>query len=170
MDKLKSLLRECTDIFALDDSELGRTDIVQHEIDTGNNKPIKQQPYGTPIVRRDTIKQWLKQGIVQPSKSAWASPVVLVPKKDGSLRLCVDYGILNSITQSDVYYLPRIDDIFDTLDGEKYFTSLDLASGYWQIELDKDARAKSAFTTYNGLMNSLGCPLAFAMRPLCFSA
>ena len=76
--------------------------------------PIKQQPHRTPIVQRDRIKQMVdqmqKQGIVQPSKSPWASPVVSVPKKDGSLRFCVDYCKLNSITRKDVNPLPRVDD------------------------------------------------------------
>ena len=86
-------------------------------------------------MQRDTIKQMVdemqEQGIVQPSKSPWASPVVLVPKKDGSLRFCIDFRKLNSVTRKDVYPLMRIDDIFDTLNGAQYFTSLDLASGYW---------------------------------------
>ena len=88
---------------------------------------------------------------MQPSRSPWASPVVLVPKKDSSLRFCVDYRKLNSITRKYVFPLPHVDDILDTLSGTKFFTSLDQASGYWQIELENDARTKSAFTTYNGL-------------------
>ena len=172
MTKLKGLLKESTDIFALNDSELGYTDIVRHSIDTGNHMPIKQQPYRTPIVRRDRIKQMVdqmqKQGIVQPSKSPWASPVVLVPKKDGSLRFCVDYRKLNSITRKDVYPLPRVDDIFDTLNGARYFTSLDLASGYWQVELDEHAREKSAFTTYHGLYEFVRMPFGLCNAPATF--
>ena len=110
MGKLEALLLDFSDVFALNDSELGRTSIVRHSIDTGEHKPIKQQPYRTPIVRRETIKKMVdemkKQGIVQPSRSPWASPVVLVPKKDGSLRFCVDFRRLNSITRKDVYPLP----------------------------------------------------------------
>ena len=172
MTELKGLLKESTDVFALSDSELGCTDIVQHSIDTGNHAPIKQQPYRTPIVRRDQIKKMIdqmqKQGIVQPSKSSWASPIVLVPKKDGSLRFCVDYRKLNSITRRDVFPLPRVDDIFDTLNGAKYFTSLDLASGYWQVELDEDARTKSAFTTYNGLFEFVRMPFGLCNAPATF--
>ena len=73
-----------------------------------------------------------------------------MPKKDGSLRLCVDFRRLNALTKKDVYPLPRVEDILDTLGDAKCFTSLDLASGYWQLELDEDARAKSAFTTHHG--------------------
>ncbi len=74
--------------------------------------------------------------------------MILVPKKDGSSRFCVDYRHLNSVTKKDVYSLPRIDDIIDTLGEAKYFTTLDLASGYWQVELDLTSRAKSAFATH----------------------
>ena len=86
---LKKLLSTQTDIFQMSDSELGRCDMVQHRIDTGNSLPIKQQPYRTPVIKRDKIAELIKnmqqQGIVQPSSSPWASPVVLVPKKDGSI-------------------------------------------------------------------------------------
>ena len=90
---MKGLLHEFSDAFALSDQELGCTDIVRHSIDTEENRPAKQQPYRTAITRRDTIRkmveQMQRQGVVQPSRSPWASPVVLVPKKDGSLRFCV---------------------------------------------------------------------------------
>ena len=93
---------------------------------------------------------------------------MLVPKKDGSLHFCVDYRKLNSITKKDVFPLPRVDDIFDTLNGAQYFTSLDLASGYWQVELDDDARAKSAFTTYNGLFEFVRMPFGLCNAPATF--
>lgn len=95
------------------------------------------------------VSDMQEQGVVKPSNSPWVSPIVLVPKKDGNLRFSVDFRRLNSITRKDVYPLPRVEDIIilDTLGEAKYFTSLDLASGYWQVELDQDAHAKSAFTT-----------------------
>jgi hypothetical protein len=89
--------------------------------------------------------------VIQPSLSAWASPIVLVPKKDGTQRFCVDYQRVNAITKKDVYPLPRIDDILDTLSGMKYFSTLDLCSGYRQIQLHPDTREESAFTTHLGL-------------------
>ena len=97
------------------------------------------------------VEDMEKHGVVKPSTSPWASPVVLVPKKDGSYRFCIDYRRLNSVTRKDVYPLPRIDDILDTLGGMKFFSSLDLASGYWQIGMDSESRAKSAFVTHRGL-------------------
>ena len=85
----------------------------------------------------EMVSDMQEQGVVQPLSSPGASPVVLIPKKGGTLRFCVDYRRLNSITRKDVYPLPRVDDILIALGESKYFSSLDLASGYWQIELDE---------------------------------
>ena len=172
MAELTALLTEFSDVFALDDSELGCTDLVKHVMDTGNHAPIKQQPYRTPIVRRKNMAAMIRameeQGVVKPSSSPWASPVVLVPKKDGSVRFCVDYRRLNAITRKDVYPLPRIDDILDALAEARYFSTLDLASGYWQIQLDEDARSKSAFTTYSGLYEFTRMPFGLCNGPATF--
>ena len=110
----------------------------------------------------------LTQNIVQPSSSPWASPIILVPKKDGSSRFCIDYRKLNSVTKKDVYPLPRIDDILDTLGQARYFTTLDLASGYWQIELDPATREKSAFTTHRGLFEFRRMPFGLCNAPSTF--
>ena len=100
----------------------------QHSVDTGDHPPVKQPPSPTPVVHREKIEQMVndmrKQGVVKLSHSPWASPIVLMPKKDGSLRFCVDYRHLNSLTREDVYPLPRVKDILDTLGEAKYFTSL----------------------------------------------
>ena len=121
LDTLKALLSQHTDIFEMDSSELGNSNVVQHVINTGDSAPIKQHPYRTPIAQRERIAQLIKQmeeqGIVKPSCSPWASPV-LVPKKDGSTHFCVDYRHLNSVMK-DVYPLPHIDDILDTLGRAK---------------------------------------------------
>ena len=84
-----------------------------------------------------------------------------MPKKDGSLRFCVDFRRLNAMTKKDVYPLPRVDDILDTLGDAKYFTTLDLASGYWQVPLDDQSRPKTAFTTHQGLFEFVHMPFAF---------
>ena len=109
---------------------------MQHLIDTESSGLIKQQPYRMPVIQRDNIAQLIKQmqtqGIVKPSASPWASPVVLVPKKDGSTHFCIDY---RRLTKKDVYPLPCIDDILDTLAQAKYFSTLDLSASYWQVEL-----------------------------------
>ena len=170
--QLTELLSDYSDVFALCDSELGCTDLVKHSIDTSDHCAINQQPYRVPIVYREKIDEMVaemkEQGIIRPSMSPWASPVVLVPKKDGKLRFCVDYRRLNTLTKRDVYPLPRIDDILDTLGKAKYFSSLDLASGYWQVELDEDACQKSAFTTHRGLFEfRLGCSAGSRARGTC---
>ena len=89
----------------------------------------------------------MEQGIIQPLSSPWSSPIVLVKKKNGKTRFCVDYRKLNKITKCDAYPLSRIDEILDSLGKAKYFTSLDLASGYWQVEMNESDREKTAFVT-----------------------
>ena len=99
--------------------------------------------------------------VIQPSNSLWASPVVLVQKKDGTLRFCVDYRGLNSVTRLDQFPLPLIDDLLDQLGKSHYFTTLDLASGYWQIRVDKPSREKTAFITHQGLFEL--CVMPFGL-------
>ena len=114
------------------------------------------------------VDEMLAQGVIQPSVSAWSSPVVLVPKKDGTSRFCVDYRRLNGVSRKDIYPLPRVDDIFDTLGDTKYFSSLDLCSGYWQIELDPESRPKSAFVTHRGLHEFVRLPFGLCNGPSTF--
>ena len=89
--------------------------------------------------------------VIRPSSSPWSSPIVLVRKKDGSLRFCVDYRKLNSVTKADTFPLPRMDDILDQLGGYKFFSTLDLKSEYWQIRVHPDSQEKTAFATHQGL-------------------
>ena len=170
--QLRALITEFADVFAFEDSELGCAIAVKHSIDTGGHPPIKQQPYRSPVIYREKISQMIDKmradGIIQPSHSPWASPIVIVPKKDGSLRFCVDYRRLNAVTRKDVYPLPRIEDILASLGEAKRFTSLDLASGYWQIELDESAREKSAFTTHRGLYEFTRMPFGLCNAPATF--
>ncbi|KAK8786810.1 hypothetical protein V5799_023415 [Amblyomma americanum] len=110
----------------------------------------------------------LNDGIIQPSNSPWSSPVVLVKKKDGTLRFCVDYRKLNSVTKKDVYPLPCIDDSLDRLRQAKYFSSVDLRSGYWQIEVDERDREKTAFVTPDGLYEFRVLPFGLCCAPATF--
>ncbi|CAM4584877.1 unnamed protein product [Lepidochelys olivacea] len=110
----------------------------------------------------------LALGVIQPSASPWASPVVLVPKKDGLVRFCVDYGKLNAITVSDVYPMPRPDELLNNLGGARYLTTMDLTKGYWQVPLDADARLKSAFITPLGLYEFLTLPFGLKGAPATF--
>ena len=118
---LASLLDEFTDVFSSGPSDLGRTGIVQHRIDTGDHPPIKQAPRRIPMHQQGTVRQhmddMLQHGVVQPSTSLWAAPIVLVKKKDGSTHFCVDYRKLNDMTRKDAYPLLRIDENLDALAG-----------------------------------------------------
>ena len=93
----------------------------------------------------------LEKGIVEPSNSPWASPIVLVSKKDGTTRFCVDYRKLNDVTVKDGYPLPRVDECLDALAGSKWFSCMDLNSGFWQILVEPEDQMKTAFTTSHGL-------------------
>ena len=97
------------------------------------------------------LEDMLKRGVVEPSSCPWASGVVLVKKKDGSTRFCVDYRRLNKVTLKDAYPLPRIDDMLDSLSGASWFSTLDLCIGYWQVEMEPNDRPKTAFATRKGL-------------------
>ena len=92
----------------------------------------------------------LEQGVIEPSASPWSSPILLVRKKDGSIRFCIDFRKLNSVTRKDAYPLPRIDECLESLGGSRWFFTLDLASGYWQCEVAEADRPKTAFSTHKG--------------------
>ena len=138
---LRKLLGEYQDVFLLDGDSLGLCDVHPHKINTGNVAPIKQAarrlPHQRQLALKTIIDDLLQQGIISPSSSPWASPVVLVSKKDGSLRLCIDYQKLNKVTCADAYPLPRIDDTVDSLSGCSLFSTFDLASGYWQLTMEE---------------------------------
>ena len=153
-DQLFSLLCEFHEAFALSDGERGETRMVELEIDTGGARPTSQAPRRAPFALRQEIARQLtkmqSQGVIRPSSSDWASPIVLVKKKDGTLRFCVDYRELNSTTKADLFPLPRIDDLLDLLGESKFFSTLDLASGYWQVRVHPDSVEKTAFVTHQG--------------------
>ena len=116
-------------------TQLGTTSLVEHSIDTGNAPPIKQLPRRLPNALKpivdSQVKEMIDNNIVRPSHSPWASPIVLVRKKDGTWRFCIDYRKLTDVTVKDSYMIPQVNDLLDTLAGRTYFTTLDLASGYW---------------------------------------
>ena len=134
---------------------MDRTDWLEHSIDTGNATPIWQPVCRLPLVQRTEVRKllqdMLQNGIVEPSHSPWASPIVLVQKKDRSTRFCVDYRKVNEVTWKDAYPLPQIDTTLNTLAGFQWFSTLDLLSGYWQMQIQGDNRAKTAFCTTEGL-------------------
>ena len=171
-EKLCSLLAEQHEAFILEEKERGETDLIQFHIDTGDAQPKKQALRRTPFAVRQEVARQLKEmqetGVIQPSTSPWASPIVLVRKKDGSLRFCIDYRHLNSVTKVDTYPLPRIDDLLDQLGKAKYFSTLDLASGYWQIPVHPDSQEKTAFVTTRGLFEFRVMPFGLRNAPAAF--
>lgn len=151
----RQLLIKHAGVFAKDDNDLGRTDLVSHDIDTGDIRPIRQPPRRIPTALQEEFDKEMQgmidKGVIEQGQSPWASPVVLVRKKDGTLRFCVDYRRLNEKTEFDAYPLPRIDETLEALSGAKFFSTLDLLSGYWQVGLTPEARLKSAFCVRSGL-------------------
>eukprot|EP00731_Ephydatia_muelleri_P001660 Em0001g1660a len=115
----------------------GCTMLTEHSIPTGLSTPVRQVPYRLPYARREWVKKEIEamfqDGVIESSISDWASPIVLIEKKDGGIRFCVDYRKLNSVTQGDAYPMPRVDELLDQLGNSQYLTTLDLARGYWQV-------------------------------------
>ena len=149
-EKVKELFMEYGQLFALDDLDLGHTLIVKHKIELDDYKPFRDRyrqilPHQYEEVRKH-LKEMLETGAIWKSNSPWASAVVLVSKKDGSLRFCIDLWKLNAQTIKDAYSLPRIEETLDCLGGSIIFTSLDLKSGYWQVEMDEASKPLTAFT------------------------
>lgn len=160
------------DYFARHGNELGKCNTTMHGIDTGDAKPIHQLPYKSAWRERtliqDQVETMLKNGVIEPSESPWSSPVVLVKKKDGNWRFCVDYRKLNNVTVKDVYPLPRIEDALNRLQGARFFSIMDLQWGYHQIGLKPEARAKSAFVTADGLYQFKVLPFGLTNAPSTF--
>ena len=171
-EQVRQLLVEYADVFSKGPMDLGHTDAVKHHIRTGNAPPIRQQPRRLPIALREeankAVEEMKSQGVIEPSSSPWSSPVVLVRKKDGSVRFCVDYRKLNSVTHKDSYPLPRIDDTLEALGGSEWFSTLDLKSGYWQVELAAEDKEKSAFSTGCGLWQFNVMPFGLCNAPATF--
>ena len=149
-NRVKSVIEKYSLLFAMNSLDLGQTDLVKHHIELKDYTPIKNRYRRIPPHQYKEVQKHLKEMLdiraIRRSNSPWASPVVLVRKKNGSLRFCIDLRKLNAQTVKDAYSLPRIEDALDSLNGACIFTSLDLKSRYWQVELDKDSIPLTAFT------------------------
>lgn len=150
----------------------GKTDVLQHTIYTTNCVPIKQRPYrlspGKQAIVEEQLREMISAGVVEPSHSGWASPVVLPPKKDGGHRFCVDFRKVNAVTETDAYPLPNINEILESLSGASLFSTIDLNSGYWQVPMDPDSKAKTAFITHLGLYHFNVMPFGLKNAPATF--
>ncbi len=170
--QVKKVVMDYEGVFMGPDGKLGRTDLVKHTIDTGGAPPLKQAPRRVPLAQRQVMEEeisaMLEQDIIKPSNSPWASPVVLVKKKDGSVRFCVDYRRLNEISRKDAFPLPRCDECLETLHGAAYFSTLDCASGFWQVEMDPKDAYKTSFCTRSGLYEFKVMPYGLCNSPLTF--
>lgn len=171
-EKLNELLNEFIEIFAKSKMDIGFTGIVQHTIDTQNNAPIKQKPYRIPYalegIAMKEVEDLLQKEIISPSSSPWTSPVVLVEKKNGDYRFCIDYRKLNGVTKKDAYPIPNINEVLDKLNSNKYFTTLDLAAGYWQIAIADKDREKTAFQIKDNLYEFNRLPFGLSNAPATF--
>ena len=149
--QLKHLLISFSDVFARDEFDLGNFTAITHHIDTGDANPVKQKMRRTLLSfageERAHLDRMLKAGIIQPSISEWTSAPVLLRKRDGGVRWCIDYRALNAVTRKDVYPLPNIEECLATLEANRWFSKLDANSAYYQVKLREDARKKTAFTT-----------------------
>ena len=139
---------------------------------TRDSSPRKQPVRRIPFAVRQEVATLLckmqDSGVIRASNSPWASPVVLVRKRDGSLRFCIDYRDLNSVTKADTFPLPRVDELLDQLGRSKYFSTLDLASGYWQVPVHPASREKTAFITHQGLYEFQVMPFGLKNAPAVF--
>lgn len=172
LQRYQEFMQQHKDLFVWKPNEFGRTSVVTHRIDTEDATPIKQRFYRTSYQNQQFIKEEIEHlldvGLISPSNSQWSSPVVVVEKKNGKKRLCVDYRKLNKVTKKDCYPLPRIDDMLETLSGAQWFSSLDLASGFWQVELDPKDREKSTFITRFGTYEFTVMPFGLCNAPATF--
>ena len=169
---LEQLLEKNKDAFAEDERQIGTTPLITMSIDTGDQPPIAKRPYTLALKHHDWVRaeidKLLEAGVIRESDSSWSAPIVVVPKSDGGKRLCIDYRALNQITRTYIWPMPRIEDILAKLGKAKFFTTLDLRSGYHHIALDKHSIKKTAFCTPFGKYEYLKVPFGLAQAPSYF--
>ena len=170
--QLKELLYKNINVFGSASKPLTSTNRATHRIDTGGNPPVFVRPYRmSPAQRQEidkNVTQMLQNNIIKDSVSPYSSPVLLVKKPDGTFRFCVDYRKLNLVTKKDVYPLPRIDETLDLLGQARYYSTLDLLSGFWQVPLHPDDAEKTAFSTDQGHYEFLVLPFGLCNAPSTF--
>ena len=170
--RIRELVLSYRTTFSLSEKDHGFTSVIQHEIDTQQEKPVRQplrrQPLSMlPEIDRQ-VEDMLKQGIVEPSMSEWASNVVMVKKKDGSMRFCIDYRQLNLKTRKDAHPLPLIRESLDTLGGARWYSTFDLRSGYHQMALHPRDKHKTGFVTRRGSFQFKVLPFGLCNSPASF--
>ncbi len=163
------LQREFADVFS---PRPGRTNLIQHHIETEPGVVVRSRPYRLPEHKKKVVQSeleaMLEMGVIEESRSDWASPIVLVPKTDGSVRFCMDYRKVNAVSKFDAYPMPRVDELLDRLGTAHFYSTLDLTKGYWQIPLSPLSKEKSAFTTPFGLHQFVTLPFGLFGAPATF--
>lgn len=148
-DRLQMFLTKWNDIFSKGLTDLGNCDLVKHEIKLNDDIPIKEPARRIPPALfqevREHLKEMMEAGAIKASQSPYSSNAVIVRKKDGTIRFCVDFRKLNNKTIKDAYAIPRVEETLHLLAGSKYFSKLDLRSGYWQVEIREEDKPKTAF-------------------------
>lgn len=164
---LLEVVNEYKDLVASTLQELGCTEKMHMSIELNSDRPVYHRPYRLSYHERvqlkDLVSKLKSADVTEDSVSPFASPILLIRKKTGEMRMCVDYQSINKITVKDKYPLPLIDDHIDRLQGQNYFTSLDLFNGYYQIPVEEKARDKTAVVMPDGQYSSSGCLLAYVM-------
>ena len=170
-DRLKALLTWFRHVFSCAGEPLGRTTVVKHDIEV-TGFAIRQRTCRLPVALKEVVHQevqgMLSSGMIRPSSSLSNSPLVLVKKKDGTWHFCIDFGKVNAMTHRDASPLPRINETLDSLAHASVFTTLDLASGYWQVELEESAKEKTAFSTPGGHYEFNVMPFGLTNAPSAF--
>ncbi|CAG9132917.1 unnamed protein product [Plutella xylostella] len=168
-EQLSSLLNKYEDVFK---DKRSPANYVEHRIDTMDRGPISVPPYRlSPLkkeILRNEIEKMLEQGVIEPCTTPWAAPVVLIPKPDNGIRVCVDYRRLNAITIPDSYPIPRLDDLLHEAKPALYMSALDLKAGYWQVEVRKEDREKTGFITPFGIYIFKRMPFGLRNAPATF--
>ena len=148
------------------------TDRTTHMIRTTDSTPIRQKSYRIPQAYKGKVYEELehmeKNGIIEKSNNEWASPLVIVVKKDGGLRLCADCRQLNQITKFDAYPMPQIEELLDQIGNARFITTVDLGKGYWQVPMNPDDREKTAFVSPKGLYQFTVMPFGLSGAPATF--
>lgn len=169
MDQIQRLVEEFGDSFT---DVPKRTHLMKHSLKTSTEVPIQMKPYPIPYALQDKVKRELQQmmdlGIIEETDSPYSAPVVLIKKKDNSLRFCVDFRELNRITVFDPRPMPRIDAILNKISKAKFISKLNLTKGYWQVPLDDDAKRKIAFVTPFGHFSFTVMPFGMVNAPATF--
>ncbi len=165
----QQLFKRYRNCFALDGDSLGQVDVWKHKIDTGDSPPVRQNPYRVSDKERkqiqESVTEMLAKGVIVPNVSSWASPVTLVPKRDGTIRFCIDYRKLNAITKDDVYPIPHLEEPLALMKDSDRFSVMDCDNCYWQIVMDPESAEKTTFTCHMGTFMFKVMPFGLKCAP-----